>query len=173
MQNAFHFEGTRAVTSDLRAIGRSASPLILILVLFALTFIGADIVPIELRLLRSLRISFPSILLYTHFIAPFVGIGVWLLLRRKFPKLSQIAAFLLCIFLIEGIVFYRNSRVASVPIQRDLTEDERQALSARLPFPFVEQASSGEGNRIFVESGAGRADRVRLELSRLHVPTTG
>lgn len=159
------------MTSDLRAIGRSSSPLILILVLFALTFMGADIVSIELRLLQSLRISFPSILLYTHFIAPIVGIGVWLLLRRKFPKLSQIAALLLCVFLIEGIVLYRNSQVDSVPIQRYLSEDERQALTSRLPFPFVEQASSGEGNRIFVEKGSSRAERVRQELSRLHVPT--
>jgi hypothetical protein len=161
------------MTSDLRAIGRSASPIILIMVLFATTFIGADIVSIELRLLESLRISFPSILLYTHFIAPFVGIGVWLLLRRRFPKLSQIAAFLLCIFLIEGIVFYRSSRVDSVPIQRYLSEDERQALSARLPFPFVEQASTGEGDRIFVEKGNGRIERTRLELSKLGVPTGG
>src|SRR5438128_2587769 len=112
-----------------RPTARSSNPLILVVVLFGMTVMTADIVPIELRLLPELGIHVPGILHYTPLIALFVSLVLWLLVRRRLSSnKSQIAAFLFCVLLFQatvyGVVWYKDSRVDSVPLMRQLTSDE-------------------------------------------------
>lgn len=144
---------------------------IVVPVVFLIGFVimGADIVYLNLRPLERLRVRFPALLSYAHFLAPAVAALVWLSLRWRFPYLSALVAVLLCVFMLNGVVWYAESRVDRIATTRFLTPEEQEAVVTLLTFPVWQHAVSGRGYEILIEKSSSHVQQLTEKLRRLDV----
>ncbi len=135
-----------------------------VVVLIGSVGMGADIVSLSLRPLWNLNIQFPTILSVIHWVVPALAVVIWLLLWRRFPYLSALFVVLSCVLMLQGVIWYADSRLDRVPTTRFLTTMEQQHLS----FPIFQQGDS-EGEAIFIEKSPARLQQLTEELRRLNV----
>jgi hypothetical protein len=130
--------------------------------------LGVDLLFGPIMELKALKISFPPILQEVALIAPALAAIFWFIARRKHHIFAAIGACSLWFLMVYGVIGYAELRIEREPLRRELTTDERQTIE-RLPFPTLEQASSGRGHAVLVEKRKEWVCQLSGELARLHV----
>jgi hypothetical protein len=124
--------------------------------------VGVSINHVNLMVLDILGIPYPRILAYWHLVVPAGCALLWLATLRRWPVLGGIGFVLLCVVLLPAPVFYVQSRIASIPVTRWLTQDEQQGLDA-VPIRICQQ---GLNNPEVIVSRENE-ERAREEIKRL------
>jgi hypothetical protein len=135
------------------------------LIFLAAAFIGGDFV-VDLRLLTILGIEYPAWMNYAHLILPGLCAVLWLVLRPKWRRFGTVFPLVLCALLLPLVPNYVERQVAHVPLRRELSTQEWEAMKSRLGFP-VTGTFSGEGHFMLV--APAHESQTRAELDRLGV----
>lgn len=139
-----------------------------VLAVAPLMMIGADIASIDGSRAHALSLPFSTSLYFTPLVAVATYTGAGLLLRTRFGVFAWFAAFVLAV----AVAFLPRLVVAgytqAVPVTRLLTPEEKTAMQARFPHPFVNYSSSSEGTRLLIRRSDYSASLVEF-LRSIHV----
>jgi hypothetical protein len=143
---------------------RRTSGAVIILLFFALVFMGGDIVPLSLRPLDYLGVTYPAVLGYTHLIAPAITFAMWAVFTRWQPNLSEIAAFvamILCSVAIAAVPRWADQQIDKVKVTTWM--DDISKLEGRLRFKIWEEGNSN-GTELVIARIPGHAALLTAEV---------
>jgi hypothetical protein len=138
-----------------------------VLAVAPLLMIGADIASIDGSRATTLSLPFATTLYFAPLVAVAACIAGGLLLRARLGSFSWIASFVLA-FAITFVPRLAVSRFTqAVPVSRWLTAEEKTAMQAHFPHPYVHYSSSSEGTRLLIRRSDYNASLVEF-LRSIH-----
>lgn len=154
-----------------RGSKRPFSIIVFVGVLVAIVFMGGDIIPLTLRPLKYLGISFPKILQYTHLIAPALALVLGIVLRRFWPNGATMVCVVLCILCavaVSSAARWADQQVEKVKITKCIDGNDIPPLEARLGFKVWETGNSS-GTELWIDRTPGHALQLTDEAKRMGI----
>jgi hypothetical protein len=138
---------------------------------FAFMFMSSSVITLALRPLRYLDVPVPSIFYAVPYVAPIIGILIWLAFSWRLPTLSAVPVLVLPSLMIMGVLKWAERQVDKVPVTRWINGNDLPPLEARLGFKVWEQGDA-DGMALWVARRAGYSAALADEVRRMETPAT-